>query len=275
MLFLLSPAKSLDYESPVADLPHTQPLFRRDTAELVGCCARRRRRGGFAHGHQRRTSRRSTRRATPVQFPLHGAQFAPGRAGLQWRSPIRSARARTYAGATRLGAGAPGCILSGLYGCAAAARPHAALPARDGHAAGQRAGLVDLYRFGARASASTFNERLVMSATRWWSTWPSQEYFQVRRPMRRGRGWPNACSRNGVARKWKIISFMVKRAWPDGAPRHHAPHRQRSKVEPSTPRAGALAPEASGAGSAGVPPPRHRLTRGVAMSQSITPNCAS
>ena len=27
MLFLLSPAKSLDYETPVRDLGHTQPLF--------------------------------------------------------------------------------------------------------------------------------------------------------------------------------------------------------------------------------------------------------
>jgi cytoplasmic iron level regulating protein YaaA (DUF328/UPF0246 family) len=36
MLFLLSPAKSLDYDTPVApDLPHTLPGFVRDSAELV------------------------------------------------------------------------------------------------------------------------------------------------------------------------------------------------------------------------------------------------
>jgi cytoplasmic iron level regulating protein YaaA (DUF328/UPF0246 family) len=36
MLFLLSPAKSLDYETPVGkDVPHTQPLFTRQSAELI------------------------------------------------------------------------------------------------------------------------------------------------------------------------------------------------------------------------------------------------
>jgi uncharacterized protein len=36
MLFLLSPAKSLDYESPLPDLPHTEPSFVPQSAELIG-----------------------------------------------------------------------------------------------------------------------------------------------------------------------------------------------------------------------------------------------
>jgi cytoplasmic iron level regulating protein YaaA (DUF328/UPF0246 family) len=35
MLFLLSPAKTLDYTSPVADLPHTLPAFVDDAAHLI------------------------------------------------------------------------------------------------------------------------------------------------------------------------------------------------------------------------------------------------
>ncbi len=36
MLFLLSPAKALDYDTPVAsDVPHTQPLFTKQSAELI------------------------------------------------------------------------------------------------------------------------------------------------------------------------------------------------------------------------------------------------
>jgi cytoplasmic iron level regulating protein YaaA (DUF328/UPF0246 family) len=35
MLFLLSPAKSLDYETPVGDLPHTLPQFAGRSAELI------------------------------------------------------------------------------------------------------------------------------------------------------------------------------------------------------------------------------------------------
>jgi cytoplasmic iron level regulating protein YaaA (DUF328/UPF0246 family) len=35
MLFLLSPAKSLDYETPVGDVPHTLPQFLPQSAELI------------------------------------------------------------------------------------------------------------------------------------------------------------------------------------------------------------------------------------------------
>ena len=36
MLFLISPAKSLDYESHVpADLPHTLPVFKKQPLELI------------------------------------------------------------------------------------------------------------------------------------------------------------------------------------------------------------------------------------------------
>lgn len=35
MLFLISPAKSLDYETPAGDLPHTQPLFTAQSALLI------------------------------------------------------------------------------------------------------------------------------------------------------------------------------------------------------------------------------------------------
>jgi uncharacterized protein len=36
MLFLLSPAKTLDYDSPLPDLPHTRPRFVAEAAELIG-----------------------------------------------------------------------------------------------------------------------------------------------------------------------------------------------------------------------------------------------
>jgi len=35
MLFLLSPAKSLDYETPLGDQPHTPPLFVKQSKELI------------------------------------------------------------------------------------------------------------------------------------------------------------------------------------------------------------------------------------------------
>ena len=36
MLFLLSPAKSLDYDTPTGDLPHSLPGFTAQSAELIG-----------------------------------------------------------------------------------------------------------------------------------------------------------------------------------------------------------------------------------------------
>ena len=35
MLFLLSPAKTLDYDTPAGDLPHTRPQFAQQAAELI------------------------------------------------------------------------------------------------------------------------------------------------------------------------------------------------------------------------------------------------
>jgi cytoplasmic iron level regulating protein YaaA (DUF328/UPF0246 family) len=35
MLFLLSPAKSLDYDTPAGDVPHTQPLFVKQSTQLI------------------------------------------------------------------------------------------------------------------------------------------------------------------------------------------------------------------------------------------------
>lgn len=35
MLLLLSPAKSLDYDTPAGNVPHTQPLFTKQSAELI------------------------------------------------------------------------------------------------------------------------------------------------------------------------------------------------------------------------------------------------
>ena len=35
MLFSLSPAKALDYDTPAGDVPHTQPLFIQQAAELI------------------------------------------------------------------------------------------------------------------------------------------------------------------------------------------------------------------------------------------------
>jgi cytoplasmic iron level regulating protein YaaA (DUF328/UPF0246 family) len=41
MLFLLSPAKTLDYESPVPPVPHTLPAFVEDAARLIGVLRRK------------------------------------------------------------------------------------------------------------------------------------------------------------------------------------------------------------------------------------------
>ncbi|MEY4653393.1 MAG: hypothetical protein RI884_1974, partial [Pseudomonadota bacterium] len=41
MLYLLSPAKSLDYDTPVGAVPHTTPRFTDASAELIGVLRRK------------------------------------------------------------------------------------------------------------------------------------------------------------------------------------------------------------------------------------------
>lgn len=41
MLFLLSPAKSLDYDTPAGDLPHTRALFLRESGQLIDVLKRK------------------------------------------------------------------------------------------------------------------------------------------------------------------------------------------------------------------------------------------
>jgi len=41
MLFLLSPAKSLDYETPAGDLPHSEPQFIPESEKLIGVLRRK------------------------------------------------------------------------------------------------------------------------------------------------------------------------------------------------------------------------------------------
>ena len=42
MLFLLSPAKSLDFDTPLGEAPATEPLFVKDAAKLIGLLRKRR-----------------------------------------------------------------------------------------------------------------------------------------------------------------------------------------------------------------------------------------
>ena len=87
MLFLLSPAKSLDYDTPVPEsVPHTRPQFVPQSTALIEVLREK-----------------SVRRLPPLMAPwrhpggaergplpgleaaIHRQQLAPGGAGLQWR----------------------------------------------------------------------------------------------------------------------------------------------------------------------------------------------
>ena len=77
MLFLLSPAKSLDYTTPVGAVPHTQPLFVPQAAELIDIL-------------QEKTPRE-------IAAPARAAMLGHGRAqtalaALGWRAVVLSGR---------------------------------------------------------------------------------------------------------------------------------------------------------------------------------------
>ena len=116
MLFLLSPAKSLDYDTPVGDVPHTLPQFVPQAAELIGLL--------------REKSPQQIAELMDLSDTLSGLNVARYQA---WRPKFSAKNAKqavlafngdVYAGldANTLDATALGwlqqhvCILSGLYG---------------------------------------------------------------------------------------------------------------------------------------------------------------
>lgn len=211
MLFLLSPAKSLDFDAPPKAVPHTQPLFVAQSAELIEVLK--------AKSPQEIAS---LMKLSDTLAGLNAARYAAWRptftaenakqAILAFNGDVyEGLDAKTLAPANLAWAQDHVCILSGLYGVLRPLdymQPYrlemgTSLPNERGS---------NLYKFWGARLSEYLNGRLQRDLSPVVVNLASQEYFKaVDRKALKGRVIDCVFQeyRNG---DYKIISFMAKRA---------------------------------------------------------------
>ncbi|CDS50524.1 UPF0246 protein YaaA [Polaromonas sp. CG9_12] len=211
MLFLLSPAKALDYATPSGHVPHSQPLFTRQAAELIGV--------------MRAKSPQEIATLMKLSDALSGLNAARYQA---WSPRFTAANSKQAALAFNgdvyggLDAGTLSdaqldwaqqhlCILSGLYGVL---RP---LDWMQPYRLEMGTALVtaqgkNLYQFWGAQIADYLNERAAAEVSPVIVNLASEEYFKsVSRKVLKARV-VSCVFEEWRGDRYKIISFMAKRA---------------------------------------------------------------
>ena len=211
MLFLLSPAKALDYATPAGDLPHSQPLFTKQAAELVGV--------------MRAKSPQDIATLMKLSDALAGLNAARFEAwSLRFTSGNSKQAALAFNGDVYGGLDAKSlseaqldwaqqhlCILSGLYGVL---RP---LDWMQPYRLEMGTALVtahgrNLYQFWGAQIADYLNERAAADVSPVIVNLASEEYFKaVSRKVLKARV-VTCVFEEWRGDRYKIISFMAKRA---------------------------------------------------------------
>jgi len=212
MLFLLSPAKALDYDTPVPpDLPHTAPLFAKQSAELIAVL--------------REKSPQQIAELMKLSDPLaslNAARYAAWRPRFTATNSRQAALAfngdvyggldvRTLKAAELDWLQQHLCILSGLYGVL---RPLDWMqPYRLEMGTRLATGRGDnLYQFWGARISEYLNERLAADASPVVVNLASQEYFKaVDRKALKARVI-DCVFEDYKGGQYKVISFLAKRA---------------------------------------------------------------
>lgn len=211
MLFLLSPAKSLDFSPPQPGLAHTSPVFARDAAELIGVLRQK--------SPQQIAGLMQLSDALAV---LNVARYEAWRVRATARNAKQAALAfngDVYGGLDAASLGADDlawaqqhlCILSGLYGVL---RP---LDRIQPHRLEMGTRLAtdrgdNLYRFWGTRIAEHLNRLLAADRTPVLVNLASQEYFKsVDRSVLKGRVI-ECVFEEGQDGHFKVVSFFAKRA---------------------------------------------------------------
>jgi len=211
MLFLLSPAKSLDFDPVGEDVPHTQPLFVKQSTELIGLL--------------REKSPQQIAELMSLSDTLSGLNVARYAA---WRPKFTAKNAKqavlafngdVYEGldAKSLGADDLGwvqdhvCILSGLYGVL---RPLDYMqPYRlemGTHLANAHG--ANLYKFWGAQISHYLNERLQRDVSPVVVNLASQEYFKAVDAKALKARVVECVFEERKGDQYKIVSFYAKRA---------------------------------------------------------------
>lgn len=210
MLFLLSPAKTLDYESPLPDLPHTTPQFTARSAELIEVL--------------RGKSPQQLSELMDISDPLAALNAARYQAWSR-RFTARNSRqailafdgdvydglqARSLSAEDLAWAQEHVCILSGLYGVLRPLdrmQPYrlemgTALPVGEAR---------NLYQFWGGTIAEHLNRRLRQDDSKVVVNLASQEYFRSV-DLGRLKAPVVECVFEDWKDGWKVISFFAKKA---------------------------------------------------------------
>lgn len=211
MLFLLSPAKSLDYDTPAGDLPHTQPLFTKRSAELIEIL--------------RTYSPQQIAELMDLSDQLAGLNVARYQA---W-SPKFTARnskqavlafngdvyegldAKTLKAEDLAWAQEHVCILSGLYGVLRPLDWMQPYRLEMGTSLENPKGR-NLYKFWGTQIADYLNERLQADKTPVVVNLASQEYFKAVDTKALKARVIECVFEDWKGGKYKVISFLAKRA---------------------------------------------------------------
>jgi uncharacterized protein len=211
MLFLLSPAKSLDYSPAPAELPHTQPLFVKQSAELIEVLRQKspQQIASLMHLSDALATINAARyEAWRLRFTARNAK----QAALAFNGDVYGGLdARTLKPAELAWAQEHLCILSGLYGVL---RPldrmqpyRLEMGTRLATAHGD-----NLYQFWGSRISDYLNRRLAADKSPVLVNLASQEYFKaVDRKVLRARVI-DCVFEEGKGGHYKVVSFFAKRA---------------------------------------------------------------
>jgi cytoplasmic iron level regulating protein YaaA (DUF328/UPF0246 family) len=211
MLFLLSPAKSLDYETPTGNTPHTEPLFVAQSTTLIGALKK-------ISGKQISKLMGLSDELSQLNVARYKA-WTPEFTDANSRQAVLAFNGDVYGGlqaktmkpADLEWAQQHVCILSGLYGVLRPLDRMQPYRLEMGTALKTRAA-ANLYRFWGSQISEYLNERLQADKSPVVVNLASQEYFKaVDRKALQARVI-DCVFEEWHGGKYKIISFNAKRA---------------------------------------------------------------
>ena len=215
MLFVISPAKSLDFETPASHLPHTQPLFVNQAAPLIKALRKKswRQVSKLMDLSQNLAELNVARyQAWTPEFTLHNAK----QAALAFDGDVYDGLvAKTLSAAELAWAQQHLCILSGLYGVL---RPLDLMqPYRLEMGTTLKVGRPDnLYQYWRTTIAPYLNERLDAAPpkpdARVVVNLASQEYFKSVNPQLLKARVVECVFEDFSNNAYKVLGFFAKRA---------------------------------------------------------------
>jgi len=211
MLYLLSPAKSLDYETPVGDAPHTTPRFTEASAELISVL-RRKSPQDIASLMDLSDKLAALNVARYETWSSKSTNANPRQALLAFDGDVyEGLSARTLKPADLQWAQSHVAILSGLYGLL---RPLDWMqPYRLEMGTALKVGkAANLYQFWGSRIAQCLNEQLAADKTPVVVNLASQEYFKAVDTQALQARVIECVFEDWKDGRYKIISFYAKKA---------------------------------------------------------------